>query len=243
MDRGVVVARRLILFERPYDHLVHPRIDRRTVAWISHTGPHYDGLILEIIEPPRGADEEKTDEPNMFHLTTPQISFDIAVADLAGMNETRPVDEMGNALQIEGFHLSDLDLCPKGFLAGVWVADPVVDEEGVVVSEGYFKGRWVGLWGHLKGLVRGRYGLTSGGEPVSTASTSPATVASWACSKAPTPPKDEYGHGTFSGQWVNGAETVEGVLGGDYLQIQDRPGGFFSGRWATLCDEDAETIR
>ena len=33
------------------------------------------------------------------------------------------------------------------------------------------------------------------------------------------------------------------VLAGDYLRAAERPGGFGSGRWATICDpEAAESI-
>jgi hypothetical protein len=50
---------------------------------------------------------------------------------------------------------------------------------------------------------------------------------------------DENGRGRFHGEWHNAAETVEGVLGGDFVQVHARPGGFFSGRWAMLCDQEA----
>ncbi len=243
-DRGIVVARRLILFEKPRDHVVRPRIDRHTVAFVSHTGPHYDGLVLEIIEPPAGpADSTATDMgPNMIHLRTPQLNLDLNVADLAGMSETFTVDDLGNALRLEGFHLSDLDLCPKGFLSGIWVDEDLVLEDGTVVEGGFFKGRWMSLWGRAMGHMRGRYGVNDAGEQVFFGKYISRTGRFKGLLEGMYEAMDENGHGTFSGQWINRAGTVEGVLGGGYVQIADRPGGFFSGRWATLCDEDAESI-
>jgi hypothetical protein len=240
VDRGIAVVRRVILFERPYDHLVHPRIDRHTVAFVSHTGPHFDGLIIEIIEPPLDADDP-ADRPevNMLHVATQQISLDFAMADVNGLDEIYPVDEMGNALRIEGHLLTDLDLCPKGFLSGIWVARPLVDEDGTVLADGYFKGRWVNVWGNMMGYLRGRYGVNDAGENVFFGKYINRGGQFRGILAGTYGPNEETGRGEFHGNWINAAETVEGVLGGQYFQIPDRPGGFFSGRWATLCDPEA----
>ncbi len=242
VDRGLVVVRRVILFERPRDHLVRPRPDRRTVAWVSHTGPHFDGLIVEIIEPAAPADSANvgTVPPNMLHLVTPQITLDIPVAELAGLDATRPVDALGNALRLEGHRVTDEDLCPKGFLGGVWKAD----RDSTTVEGGVFKGRWVGLWGQLHGFMRGRYGLDSSGERVffgkyidQRGRCRGMLAGTWEVA-------DESGRGRFHGEWHNAAGTIEGVLGGDYGQAAERPGGFFTGRWTTLCDpETVESLR
>lgn len=237
VDRGLVVVRRVILFERPRDHLVLPRPDRRSMAWVSHTGPHFDGLIVEIIEPAAPADSASagTLPPNLLHLVTPQIALDIPVADLAGLDVTRPVDELGNALRLEGHRVTDEDLCPKGFLGGVWLAD----RDSTTAEGGVFKGRWVGLWGRLHGFMRGRYGLDSSGERVffgkyiDTRGRCRGLLAgTWEAA-------DENGRGRFHGEWHNEIETVEGVLGGDYHRAAERPGGFYAGRWATVCDPEA----
>lgn len=248
VDRGIVVPRRVILFERPRDHLLRPLNDegrpvRNAVAWVSHTGPHFDGLILEIIERPVHPDS--TQPPmNVAHLRMPEmgIELDIPVADLAGMDETRPVDENGNALRLEGFHLGDLDLCPKGFLAGIWVDEDIVLEDGTVVEGGFFKGRWMSLWGRPQGHLRGRYGVNEDGEQVFFGKYIGRDGRIRGLLNGEYEAMDENGVGHFLGRWINGAETVQGVLGGDYVQVEDRPGGFFSGRWAALCDEDAGTI-
>ena len=240
VDRGIAVARRVILFERPWDSLVRPRIDRHTVAWFSHTGPHYDGLVIQIIEPPVEPEPDGTlPEPIMLHLVTPQITLDIPLDEVAGLDETYPVDELGNALSFEGFRLTDVDLCPKGFLSGIWVADPQYDEDGTLIANGYFKGRWMTIWGRVKGLLRGRYGVDDMGENVFFGKYVSRNGQFRGLLSGTYGPGPSEGHGFFEGQWINAAETVEGVLGGQYMQIPDRPGGFFAGRWATLCDQDA----
>ena len=240
VDRGIAVVRRVILFERPWDSLVRPRIDRHTAAWISHTGPHYDGLLVEIIEPAVQPDASGELPPaNVLHLSTPQISLDIPMSEVDGLDETYPVDDFGNALSIEGHYLSDVDLCPKGFLSGVWVADPLVDAEGEVVADGYFKGRWMSIWGRVKGLLRGRYGVNDMGENVFFGKYVARNGQFRGLLSGTYGPTGEPGHGAFEGRWINEAETVVGVLGGRYVRIEDRPGGFFAGRWATLCDLEA----
>ncbi|MBU0743124.1 hypothetical protein KKG45_08855 [bacterium] len=245
VDRGIVLVRRVILFERPWDSLVRPRIDRHTVAWFSHTGPHFDGLIVQIIEPPVEPGPEGDLPPvNMLHLSTPQISLDYPMPEVSGLDETYPVDEQGNALRIEGHLLTDVDLCPKGFLSGIWVSDPQYDEDGNLIANGYFKGRWVGIWGGVKGLLRGRYGVNDAGENVFFGKYVSRNGQFRGLLSGTYGPTGDPGHGVFQGEWINAAETVEGVLGGQYFQIPDRPGGFFAGRWATLCDQDAvESIK
>ncbi|MBC8423062.1 hypothetical protein H8E07_02970 [bacterium] len=240
VDRGIAVVRRVVLFERPWDSLVRPRIDRHTVAWFSHTGPHFDGLVVQIIEPPVQPDPDATPPPpNMLHLVTPQISLDFPMTEVAGLAETYPVDELGNALRIEGHLLTDVDLCPKGFLSGIWVADPQYDEDGTLIANGYFKGRWMTIWGRVKGLLRGRYGVNDAGENVFFGKYVARNGQFRGLLSGTYGPDEELGRGVFNGHWINAAETVEGVLGGQYVQIPDRPGGFFAGRWATLCDQEA----
>jgi hypothetical protein len=242
VDAGIAVVRRVILFERPRDHVVRPRINRHTVAWVSHTGPHYDGLIVEIIAPrgtPGGNDDPGAasgDDPvvPMLHLVTPLLELDIPLAALGGMDATHPVDDLGNALRLEGHRLADEELCPKGFLSGVWVAE----EDPESGAAGYFKGRWVGLWGHLNGHLRGVYGVDEAGEPVFYGKLISRSGRFQGLLRGTYAIGEEPGHGVFDGVWVDDAETVQGRLGGEWIQMPERPAGFFSGRWATLCGEE-----
>ena len=249
VDRGIVVVRRVILFERPHDHLVYPRLNRHAVAWISHTGRHYDGLLIEIIERPTDLRSAEGTElsPNMLHFNTGPYSADLAVRELPDLNEIHDVDDEGNAIQFVGFRLSDIGLCPKGFLSGIWRSLPGVSDTVVVGPQavGFFKGRWVGVRGLVRGFVRGQYGYGENGERIFIGKYIDRRGrfqgflrGTWESRS------DSRGHGSFRGQWMNAAETVQGVLGGEYVHLRERPGGFFSGRWATLCDQEAvDTIQ
>jgi hypothetical protein len=240
VDRGLVIVRRVILFERPYDHLIWPRIDRRTIGWVSHTGCHFDGLLIEIIEPPLDpAAVSDPPEPNRLHFESGPFSGAFRVANLPGLDETLEVEPQGNAVHFTGFGLSDIAVCPKGFLSGIW-RQTGDDAETDVVEAGVFKGRWIGLFGALNGFVRGAYGYDSGGERVFIGKYISRNGRFRGLLRGTWEPVPERpGHGRFRGRWINAAGTTEGMLGGQYLTMPERPGGFFAGRWATLCDDEA----
>jgi hypothetical protein len=242
VDRGAVVVRRLICFERPFDHLVYPRLDRRTVAWISHTGPHFDGLLLEIIEPP--AAEDTSAEPNELHFETGPYTGSFVVSELPDLDETFAVEPEGNAIQFNGFTLADVNACPKGFLSGLWRPVPVetaeADTTGVL---GHFRGRWIGLHGALQGYLRGAYGLDEDGDRVFVGKYIDRfgrfcgfLEGSWE------PGQAERAWADFRGTWVGAAGRVQGVLGGRAYHLPVHSGGFFEGRWATICDLAAEEM-
>ncbi len=231
VDRGIVIVRRVILFERPADSIARPRPDRQTVAWTSHTGGHVDGVLVQIIERPQDLEGE---EPNQLHFGTGPFTTSFPVADLVGLDEVYPVEPAGNAVHFVGFNLADLDSCPKGFVGGRWQDDPATDVEG-----GIFRGRWVGLHGLTEGHLRGRYGVNEAGERVffgkyigPRGHFRGLLAGTWT-------PGEEPGQGVFEGHWVNRQETVEGVLSGRFATAEERPGGFFQGRWSALCDDEA----
>jgi len=241
VDRGHVIVRRVIRFERPHDSIVRPRIDRQTAAWFSHTGGHFDGLMIQIIEPPRRNrnGEEGNDEPlppNVMHFETPAFSQDFVIDELPGLDEIYEVEPAGNAIHFTGFNLSDIDPCPKGFCSGLWFDDTETEEEG-----GTFRGRWVGLHGQSMGHMMGAYGLNEEGERVffgkyisRNGQFMGLLAGHWA-------PADEPGHGWLRGHWVSEQdETIEGVISARFMTLPERPGGFYQGRWTELCDEEAE---
>lgn len=243
VDRGIVLVRRVILFERPADQVIQPRPDRQTVAWRSHTGLHYDGLIIEIIEPPLGSGGEHGDGqggdpdepvPNVLHFVTGPFTRDFPVDELAGLDEVFEVEPAGNAIHFAGFTLGDIAYCPKGFLAGRWVDDPDREEAG-----GFFAGRWVSLYGLVRGYLRGAYGLNREGEPVFYGKYVGRDGRFQGLVEGVWTPGEDEGEGSFEGHWVGANELVEGVLDGRFLTEPGELRGFFQGRWATLCDEEA----
>lgn len=239
VDRGVVLVRRVVLFERPTDSIVRPRVDRQTVSWFSHTGGHFDGLVVQIIEPPLDADgdgviDEGMDTPNLLTLETMAYSQTYDMADLADLDEIVDVDPAPNAIHLTGFTLSDVAAGPRGFLSGRWRTDPEADD-----GSGLFRGRWMNLMGSIRGHLMGRFGVNEDGEQVfygkyinRNGQFSGLIAGMWADGEEP-------GHGQFQGHWTSDGQSIEGHLGGRYLDLPERNGGFFQGRWATVDDEES----
>ena len=244
VDRGIVLIRRVVLFERPFDSVVRPRPDRQTVAWNSHTGGHYDGLVVEIIEPPL-AEVDSLVSPNMFHVDMPGFQGSFPVSELADMDELIEVDDLGNRLSINGFTLEDIDLCPKGFLSGRYrimnrVAPDSVDTGDHGERLGAFAGAQYGLHGRIDGFMRGGYGLDSAGKRVFVGKFIDRQGRFGGLIGGTWEPAGNEGElASFRGEWVTRGGRVEGVLGGEAHPVEGYPGGFLVGRWTTSCDEEA----
>jgi hypothetical protein len=206
------------------------------VAWFSHTGGHFDGLLVEIIEPPRNGQDGGDPPPaNLLHIVTGPFERSFAVADLAQIDEIFEVEPEGNAVHLAGFTLGDLDPCPKGFLSGVWLDDPDTDDES-----GFFRGRWVGVHGIGMGHMMGQFGLDEDGNRMFFGKYINRSGEFMGLLAGTWKPSEEYpGHGSFVGHWTSDGETRDGVLGGRYLNLPEREGGFYQGRWAADCDDDA----
>lgn len=240
VDRGIVLVRRVISFERPDDHIIRPRPDRHTVAWHSQAGRDFDGVLIQIIEPPlpparpgqRGEDDPPP--PNRLHIATGPFTQSFLVDDLGDLDAVFEVEAPGQAIHICGFVLGSIDPCPKGFLAGRWLSNP--DDDGV---GGYFHGRWIGIDGRVMGHLRGAWGLNAEGERVFfgkyiglQGECLGRLAGIWAPGLRP-------GHGWFRGRWFDLDDNVAGVLDGNYLHHPELPGGSFQGRWSAVCDEEA----
>jgi hypothetical protein len=227
----MLVVRRVVLFEPRTDQIVRPRPDRQTVAFESFTGRHFDGLVVQVIERPQDVDG---DRPNQIHFTTGPLTTSFAVAELPRLDEVVPVRPEGNAVHFVGFHLSEVDSCPEGFLAGQWHDSP-----DSTVTGGVFRGRWVGAHGITEGHLRGRYGVNDAGEHVFFGKYIGRNGHFRGLLAGTWQPGDVEGMGSFEGRWINRQESVEGVLAGRYATVPERPGGFFQGRWAAICDDEA----
>ncbi len=245
-DRGILLVRRVLRFERPMDHLVLPREDRHTLNFTSHTACHYDGLLLEIIERP-GDYSLENDEPNRLHITAGPYAGEYEIEALAGLNETIEVDDQGNLMQLNGFNLSDTAYCPKGFLAGRFRHFPddrgqgELDENDPGTHIGRMTGVYTDLTGRISGFMRGGYGLDSEGNRVFFAKYigrrggfRGLMTGTWEPSDNP---RDL---STFEGHWITASGEVEGLLGGTAQAVDDYPGGFYEGRWTAICDGEAE---
>lgn len=246
-DRGLVVVRRLIRFERPRDHVIFPRLNHRTVAFVSHTTCHFDGLVIQIIERPEDNDQDNP-EPNILHINTPGFSGDFEVSSLAEMDEVFDVDDRGNRFQMTGFSMRDIETCPKGFLSGRY-RHVRRDRPDTTVSDrpGEIYGTYVGVWttltGRVHGFLRGGYGLTEDGHRVFIGKYINRRGHFMGLIRGGWNPADEeHDLAGFLGKWVSRDGNVEGVLGGEAHPVEDYPGGFFVGRWTTLCDDEVEGL-
>lgn len=244
-DRGLVVVKRLIRFERPLDHVIFPRLNPGSVAFVSHTTCHFDGLVIQIIERPEDSDSVIA-EPNMLHINTPGFSGDFEVSSLAEMDEVFDVDDRGNRFQMTGFSMSDIEICPKGFLSGRYRHVPT-DRPNTTVSDrpgelyGTYSGVWTTLTGRVHGFLRGGYGVTEDGQRVFIGKYINRAGRFMGLIRGGWNPADEeHDLAGFLGKWVSRDGNVEGLLGGQAHPVEDYPGGFFVGRWTTLCDDEAE---
>ena len=247
-DRGIVLVRRVLAFERPADRVIFPRLNRQTVAFVSHTGCHYDGLLLQVIERPQDYSEDNP-EPNRLHINTGPFAGSYEVSELAELDEMVDVDTLGNRIQLTGFTLSDINYCPKGFLSGRFRVLPNDGEEETLGEDdpaqgeqlGTYAGLWVDLTGRIHGFLRGGYGLSAEGQRVFVGKyidrqgrIRGMLRGTWE------PAEDEVRMAAFQGEWVSSSGQIEGLLGGRAHGVPDYPGGFFEGRWTAVCDDEAE---
>jgi hypothetical protein len=213
--KGGLILKRTILFD-PHDHIV-PEDDRHRIEWISHTGPHLDGLLVKVIYLPNPA----ATEPSITFTTSP-VTQTIPIADLDHYNEIALIDEDGHGAAFTALRVGDDD-CLEGFLAGKWHDRP--EGEG-----GVFRGRALSERGALNGHIRGHYGITDDGNPVffgkyiNTAGHFRGLF------------RGAYGGGAFEGDWVSADGALEGTLSGKYINGGEADQGFFQGFWAEACD-------
>ncbi len=245
-DRGLVVVKRMIKFE-PADHVVFPRLDPRIVAFVSHTWCHFDGLVIQIVEPPL-EDSTTPVSPNKLYIDTPLYQGEFLVSDLKAMNEVFDVDDLGNKFQLNGFGLGDIEVCPKGFLSGRFLRVPMDDPE-VVATEGEghrygsFAGAWYNLNGSIRGFMRGGYGVNADGERIFVGKFINRNGRFGGLYRGGwEPTSDDRGLGEFRGTWAARNGNLKGYLGGRSHPVEGYPGGFYEGRWTSLCDVEAEGL-
>lgn len=215
VDAGAIGLKRTLAFDGvKYGDAVLPRPNAQTVAFVSHTLPHVDGLFLSVIVPPNAS-------PTL-HFKTKSLTTDIDLSALAAKPGSAVRLEDGrNGMFTIGY---EDDGCARGLLFGRWMkARPGLGGfRGVVVDgEGDGIGHVRGIWGHSvkqnADLFFGKYidrngdfrGLLGG----------------------------RYGGGAFGGVWGTVAPKDAGVLEGYYSDGYERGDGrgVFLGRWAEKC--------
>ncbi|MCP3977620.1 MAG: hypothetical protein GY720_24320 [bacterium] len=219
VDRGAIVVKRRIKFEHLTDWVVLPREDEKVVDLYSLTRPHFDGLLLKIIDP-----TPELDEINDLVIDMGPAQITVAVADLNGYEAVVDIDDLGNQMSFQSPQVLD---CPNGFLHGIWVKRSA-DERGI------FRGVFTSYEGGRLGHMRGHWGINEAGERVFRGKYIGLDGAfrgllsgTWS-SDTDSP----QGFGDFEGEWMDENEETQGQLGGHYRR-GFRRGGFFGGRWVS----------
>lgn len=229
VENGYVILRRTIRFD-PHDFIV-PRTSRTLLEWVSHTQPHFDGVLVELRKIV-STEAAASDEVPALSLTfkTEPLTVTINEEDLADLHRVVKVDEAGNAVAFNTITVMP-DACPGGFLAGQW--KNVDDRRG-----GIFRGKWVSENGLHMGYLRGVYGVNSREERVFfgkwiTAGGHFRGLLRGTYGAFDT--TDEPG-GWFRGVWLLRNRSIGGTLGGVW-QTSDRVEhcGFFRGKWEARC--------
>jgi hypothetical protein len=252
LDRGAVILKRLIQFD-PEDY-VHERTDRRVLEWTSFTGPHFDGILVKIIDaPPASPDSSGSEaaEANRLVFRTGPYSHTFTTDELEHLDLMVPVDRCGNAISFTGFRV-DHEPCPHGFLAGIWksvspdtippdssyaTATGTVDGEREI--RGHFYGNWIQSNGMLAGHLKGVYGLDSSGRQVffgkyiDLAGNFKGILRGTYGSMSMGPFMDTAGW--FNGEWIDENKIAKGRLRGLWVAPQGSPKGFFHGEWGGHC--------
>ncbi len=235
VNNGVVLLKRTIRFDA-HDEIL-PRISRDRIEWISHTKPHFDGVLVELHKTVRRDTTSndslatvEVDEPLSVTFRTGPLTVTIQEEDLRDLHRVVTIDDAGNAVAFNTITVYP-DECPNGFLAGQW--RNVNDRPG-----GIFGGKWISHNGVHMGYLRGVYGPNSRGEKVFFGKWITQGGRFQGLLRGHYQASDERPGGTFEGVWLSRQLRVIGGLKGAYgARVTDdgRPVGFFRGHWQTRC--------
>lgn len=246
ISRGAIVVRKLIRFEPGQDYIIRPRTARDTIAWVSATTVHHDGIFFQIYVPPTTITDEQVvvTSPVTVKFETGPFSITFNLDELVALDTIYYLDDSVNAVAFRGFKYHPHP-CPKGFLEGHWGVDSTgqgvfrgrwisrngllvghlrgywgrMDVDGIVMN--IFYGKYIDLSGNFRGLLKGIY------QPHPSAHANPNAFA--------------HAAGWFYGHFYDGNGAVQGVLKGHYkMPRNDARGrlGYFAGRWKTYCGDE-----
>ncbi len=249
ISRGAIVLRRVIQFELGQDYIL-PRTDRTLLQWVSFTGPHHDGVAVDLFVPPAPptfdsswvpADGDSVLVIDTIPATPVTLTFatgpytrTFTLAELASLDEVITLED-GNSVAFQSIQIFR-NVCPRGVLAGKWG----YDEEG----KGIFKGFWMSGAGHLVGHLEGNFGQDSLGVNVFFGKWIDASGqfqgflrGTWG-HKPPTANDDSRGKGPggwFAGGIFDGNGNEIGVLAGRFHSSKKLDDGWFQARWKLTC--------
>ncbi len=224
VSKGVLVAIKTIRFEAN-DFIHFPRESRLRLDFTSQTVPHFDGMLLAII------DNDSTDAEGTFTFAAGGYSQSLAFSELDSLELLEPVGDLGHEVSIIS-RCKEAAVFTGGFVSGRWFK---TEENG-----GKFRGRWINAFGTNSGHVRGIWGIDRNGERVFKGKYISLNgrfrglmAGHWA------PDRDN--GGSFRGHWVNRSHDVVGIVRGKYRtgRAGDRR-GFFHARYQVRHRDNAE---
>lgn len=217
ITRGKLGIMKTILFEGN-DQIVLPRPDRKTVQWRSETVPHYDGIVLVIV------DKDSLTVPGEFTFTTNLYTRTFTYNELDSLELVETVTPQGHQVSIQAYNRQIIPF-GGGFLEGKWIKNR---QHG-----GIFKGRWINNVGTRVGHLKGIWGKNRSGEKVffgkyvhMNGQFGGLLAGKWGYND------QDQNKGWFKGRWVDRSLTAIGTLEGHWKvnENSDR-NGFFHGKW------------
>lgn len=237
LDTGAIVAERILRFE-PEDHIVRPRTNRELLEIVSETGPHWDGVLVTILDP----EDTLATEENKVAIALGPFELTLTMSELTSIDTIFDVDVAGNQVAITGGLLEDLP-CERGFLSGAWIRS---DFEG-----GAFRGRWTTVRGLGRGFMQGHWGVNDDGVNVFFGKYIGEGGEFRGLLRGRWGHGQNRGGGWLRGYWYDEEGAPLGTLHGAWKHEwrgapqaeAKRPDGFFHGRWKEACgpiDDDSE---
>jgi len=208
---GALGLRRTLVFDR--EDGVLPRTSPQAIAFKSHTLPHVDGLLMDVVGPQNAV--------LSFDTAAMSVSIDLAALDVDGQGY-EPLGDGANGLAYAG-HVVHPG-CAEGFLFGHW--------KNVGAEVGRFRGRVAASDGAPLGHVKGIYGYADKvdaqlffGKYINHQGQFRGLLGG------------QYGGGVYHGLWKTVLPQNNGKLGGRYFdgRLKDDGRGIFVGHWAEAC--------
>jgi hypothetical protein len=233
VTRGAIVAERVLRFE-PEDHIVRPRTDRTSLAVVSETRPHWDGLIVTILDPEDAADPAE----NEITIALGPFQQTFTMSEIATVDTIFDIDAIGNQVAVTGGVVEALP-CRGGFLSGIWARTDF--------ENGNFKGRWTTRRGWNEGFLHGNWGVDNEGKRVFFGKYIAEDGRFLGLLRGTWGVGQGRGDGWFRGFWCDADGEPIGSLhavwmhewhgAGDGPMGQvNRPDGFFHGQWREKCE-------
>lgn len=216
ITRGNLAALHKIAFE-PGDYIQRPRNSRKEIAFFSVTKPHFDGLLLMIV------DKDTVATEGMLTITLGSYSRTFSYAELDSLDLVEAVDAEGHEVSMVS-RSREVRPFAGGFLEGRWVKTSRFGGE--------FRGRWISGTGENTGALYGIWGERRNGEQVffgkyigNNGEFGGLLAGHWGYARGNQA-------GWFEGRWFDRNREAAGSLKGHFvLGTGQGQRGFFAGRW------------